>query len=48
MIWNCPRLGPDGGFIHKESGKFLCADIEAQVVISHPSGVTRTQRVAGS
>lgn len=26
MTWNVPRLGPDGGFIHKETGKLQCAD----------------------
>jgi hypothetical protein len=24
MIWNVPRLGPDGGYIHKSTGLFLC------------------------
>lgn len=28
MRFNVPRLGPDGGFIHADSGKFLCADLE--------------------
>lgn len=24
MAYNVPRLGPDGGFVHKDTGKLLC------------------------
>lgn len=24
MTYNVPRLGKDGGYIHKETGQFLC------------------------
>jgi hypothetical protein len=24
MVYNVPRLGPDGGFVHKANGKFEC------------------------
>ncbi len=24
MVYNVPRLGPDGGYVHKETGKLLC------------------------
>lgn len=26
MVYNVPRFGAHGGFIHQESGRFLCAD----------------------
>ena len=27
MIYNIPRLGKDGGFIHKETGRFICKSL---------------------
>jgi hypothetical protein len=24
MIFNVPRLGANGGFVHKETGEFMC------------------------
>ena len=26
MRYNVPRLGPDGGFVHADTGSFLCDD----------------------
>jgi len=28
MVHNVPRLGKDGGFVHKDTGSFLCDDEE--------------------
>src|ERR1700674_2190513 len=33
MSWNVPRLGPDGGFIHKDSGGFMCEIITPKEVL---------------
>jgi hypothetical protein len=24
MVWNVPRLGPTGGFVHKATGRYEC------------------------
>lgn len=29
MVWNVPRMGPAGGFVHKESGNFDCKRVES-------------------
>lgn len=26
MVFNVPRLGPNGGFVHKETADLLCGD----------------------
>lgn len=27
MVYNVPRIGPDGGFVHEATGKLLCGDV---------------------
>jgi hypothetical protein len=31
MIYNVPRLGPDGGFVHKATGRSFCGELDALV-----------------
>lgn len=43
MIHNVPRMGPDGGFVHKATGYVLCGPRPENVIIQSPLG---TQQLA--
>ena len=34
IVYNVVRLGPDGGFIHKDTGTFACIKISHNCIIS--------------
>jgi hypothetical protein len=51
MRHNVPRLGPSGGYVHAETGRFECPppliafllarDLQAEFVIQHRAGMTQ-------
>lgn len=32
MVYNVPRLGPVGGFVHKSDGQYLCGGRKADLI----------------
>jgi hypothetical protein len=50
MIYNVPRMGPNGGFVHKASGKLMCDDLESKLpsqigVFTHPDLATPPEKL---
>ncbi len=48
MVYNVPRLGPDGGFIHKSSASFECiAPAPSPIILDYPAWTDTLPTVEG-
>jgi hypothetical protein len=45
MVYNVPRMGPDGGYVHKNTGRYDCGGSQAVgASTGHEETVDKTQR----
>lgn len=36
VVYNVPRMGPDGGFVHAKTGRMQCGPLDDQSVVIAP------------